>query len=139
MSSKRVLAIDYGSKRIGVAVSDPLGITAQGLPNVDNDAERFENIRKITEEKGVSLIIVGLPRRLDGTLGQSAQEVKKFGDELRKKLAIEVKYWEEWLSTAEAERHLINADRSRKKRKGLRDRIAAQLILQGYLDSKRGD
>jgi len=137
MLEKRKLAIDYGEKRIGIAVSDPLNITAQGLPNIANSPKAFHEIQAVVEEKNVGEIILGLPRRLDGSLGESAIKVKNFGESLKKYVNIPIIYWEEWLSTKEAEKHLISMDKSRKKRKGLIDMVAAQLILQGYLDSKR--
>ena len=135
MTNKRTLAIDYGEKRLGIAISDPLHITAQGLPNVANSPNMFDEIADIVKREDVGEIVIGLPRRLNGSIGQSAENVKNFGERLAKYVNIPIKYWEEWLSTKEAEKHLISLDKSRKKRKGLIDMVAAQLILQGYLDS----
>lgn len=135
MNTRRILALDYGEKRIGAAISDRLCITAQGLPNIQNEPSAFLKIKEIVEREGITEIIVGLPRNLNGTIGESAKKVESFAEELKKHISIPVKFWEEWLSTKEAERHLIFADKSRKKRKDLIDRVAAQLILQGYLDS----
>ncbi len=135
MSLKKILAIDYGEKRIGIALSDALQMTAQGLPNIDNNRYKFDKIKALCENENVAEIIVGIPRRFDGTIGEAAQKIEKFAQQLKKHVNIPVKFWDEWLSTKEAEKHLIHADKSRKKRKGLIDRVAAQLILQGYLDS----
>ena len=133
--SGRILGIDYGEKRIGIAISDPLKLTAQGLPNIMNGPSCFEKIKDIAEEQGVEEIVIGLPRNLNGSLGPSAEKVKAFSDRLRELIEVPVRFWEEWMSTREAERHLIHSDKSRKKRKNLIDKVSAQLILQGYLDS----
>ena len=135
MPTGRILAIDYGEKRIGLAMSDPLNITAQGLPTIANDKNTFSSIKSTVENEKVVEIVLGLPRNLNGSIGESAKTVQGFGEELKKYVNIPINYWDEWLSTCEAEKHLIFADKSRKKRKGLIDKVAAQLILQGYLDS----
>ena len=138
MEQGRILAIDYGEKRIGIAISDPLGITAQSLPTLANNSLKFEEIKKLAETKMVCEIVIGLPRRLNGTIGPAAENVQRFGDELAKHVAIPIVYWDEWFTTSEAEKLLISADKSRQKRKQVIDMVAAQLILQGYLDSKPG-
>jgi len=130
----RKLGIDYGEKHIGVAVSDPLGITAQPV-DVVKDIEGI--LRIIREYQGVSRIIVGLPKTLKGEIGIAAQKVLDFVELLKTKVSIPVETWDERLSTAGVERTLIEAGLSRQKRKKVVDKSAAAFILQGYMDSKR--
>jgi len=133
-SNMRILGLDVGSKRIGVAISDALGITAQGLDNIERGDDAA--LAKVIKEREVKEIVVGLPLNMDGTEGERAQDANKFADEIREKYSLSVKMWDERLSTAFVERAMISGDLSRKKRKKLKDRAAAQAILQGYLDSK---
>lgn len=133
----RVLGIDYGEKRIGVAISDPLGITAQGLPTIvySNVQEVLQKIMAIVSEKGVGVIVVGLPKHMNNSLGESARAVLSFGERLEKYVGIPVKTIDERLSTVRAHRAMLEGNLSRKQRRGRVDMIAAQLILQNYLDS----
>ncbi|MDD5224981.1 MAG: Holliday junction resolvase RuvX [bacterium] len=133
----RVLALDIGEKRMGVSISDELGITAQGLETINRTKldEDIEKIRQIVTGAGITEIVVGLPLNLDGSEGQSAQKATDFAVILRRELGVNVILWDERLSTVAAERSLLEGDLSRRKRKQLRDRVAATLILQGYLDS----
>ncbi len=135
----RVLAIDLGDRRVGLALSDPLGLTAQGLPTLESrgEAKDIEALRALAGEHEVDRIVVGLPRNMDGSEGPRAQKTRAFARRLREALALPVYLWDERLSSAEAERVLIAADVSRSKRKGVVDRMAAQLILQGYLEAGR--
>ena len=133
------MAIDYGERRIGVAISDPLMLTAQGLPNIDNDENKFSKIRKLIQDESVSLIVVGMPKNMDGSMGPIAQRVQAFVGELKKHVDVPIEYWDERFSTLQAQRHLISLDKSRRKRKNLVDRISAQIILQGYLDFLKKD
>jgi putative holliday junction resolvase len=132
----RILAIDYGTKRIGIAISDLLHMSSNGLPNIENNQRKFEEIAKIVQNESVEEVVIGLPRKLNGTIGEAAQAVQQFSEELKKYINVPIVFWDEWMTTAEAEKHLISQDKSRAKRKEIRDRVAAQLILQGYLDSK---
>ncbi len=133
----RILALDVGRKRIGIAVSDPLGITAQGLKvlerkNWDTDLARLQEIARPYE---VQEILVGLPRHMDGRLGEQAEEILALARDLGEALGAKVTTWDERLSTVEAERLLITADLSRARRRRVVDQVAATLILQAYLDS----
>ena len=133
---KRILALDVGTKRIGLAVSDPLGITAQGL-EVLNRRSRQEDLAyllKIAQDYQVQQIVVGLPRHMDGRLGAAAPEIMALAEALGKALGVEVIPWDERLTTAAAERVLIQADMSRRRRRRVVDQLAAVLILQTYLD-----
>lgn len=132
----RIIGIDYGEKRIGIAISDPLGITAQGLPTVErtNIQEDMQKILNIIREKEVGEIVVGLPKHMNNSLGEKAQEVLAFVDLLKKHSNLPVSVIDERLSTVRAQRAMLEGNLSRKKRKDRVDMIAAQLILQDYLD-----
>lgn len=134
----RILSLDVGEKRIGMAVSDILGIIAQQLETLArrNEAYDFKQIRDIVKNKDVSEIVVGFPLNMDGSEGPKAAEINKFIDGLKKECDVPIKIWDERLTTREADRILRAADVSRKKRKKLDDKLAAQLILQSYLDSR---
>ena len=133
----RILALDIGEKRIGVAVSDALNITAQGLDVIarKNTDDTLRRIRVIVKEYDVSKIIVGLPLNMNGTKGPSAKLTEAFADLLRKEIPVQIEMVDERLTTAQGERFLLEADVSRRKRKLVIDRIASQLILQTYMDS----
>jgi len=133
----RILGIDYGSKRLGLSVCDELGITAQGLTTVvRRDMTRdLERIAHYINEYGVEKIVVGYPVRLDGTEGIQCEKVDRFTERLEVRFGLPVIKWDESLSTKEAERILIEADMSRKKRKKVVDKLAASIILQDYLDN----
>jgi len=133
----RILGLDYGEKRIGVAVCDELGITAQGLPTIirktkKHDLEIFANIIR---DYNVEKIVIGYPLRLDGSEGIQCEKVNRFAALLNKIFSLSVIKWPETLSTKEAEEILINSGVSWRKRKQEVDRLAACLILQSYLDS----
>lgn len=134
----RILSLDVGEKRIGMAVSDVLGIIAQQLETLTrtNEESDFKRIRDIVRERDVSEIVVGFPLNMDGTEGPKAAEINKFIEGLKKECSVSIKIWDERLTTREADRILREADVSRKKRKKLDDKLAAQLILQSYLDSR---
>ncbi|MCK9230704.1 MAG: Holliday junction resolvase RuvX [Syntrophales bacterium] len=136
-----LLGIDYGTRRIGVAVSDDLGITAQALCTIERKtiASDLDRIARITEERGVTSIIIGYPVRSDGREGVECERVRRFAGRLAERCGLPVKTWDERFTTREAEELLLQADMSRKKRKKIIDRVAASLILQGYLDSSRRD
>lgn len=131
----RILALDVGQKRIGVAVSDPLGITAQGVGVITrkNIEEDINEVRKYADEYKAGSIVIGMPINMDGTKGDSANKVAEFVDIVSSGLKIPVATYDERLSTKESEKFLISSDVSRKKRKSVIDKIAAQLILESYL------
>jgi len=136
----RILGIDYGEKRIGVAVSDPLGITAQPVTVIEKKPSFEQDIVEINQilerYSSVKEIVVGLPKSMSGELGIQAQKVLEFVEAL-KSLNIKITTWDERLTTVAAERVLISAGLSRQKRKKVIDKSAAALILQNYLDSKQ--
>ncbi len=136
----RILALDVGEKRIGLAVSDPLGITAQGLgvlSRKDREADLAE-LLKVAREYHLKEIVVGLPRHMDGRPGKQAPEIMDLARSLGEALGVPVIPWEERLTSVEAERVLLKADVSRRRRRQVVDMLAAVLILQSYLDHKRG-
>lgn len=135
----RILALDLGEKRIGLASSDELGLTAQGLPTLErkNLKEDLSALRKIIDERKVDEILVGWPLNLNGTESPQTKLVADFLEVLKKKFKLPVKTYDERLSSLMVERSMIEADLSRAKRKNLVDRLSAQVILQGYLDSLR--
>ncbi len=134
----RILALDVGEKNIGVAISDELGLTAQGRPTLKcrTKDEAICAICDIAEENRVTEIVVGMPVKLDGSVGKKAKEVASLLEDLKKRINLPVKAWDERLTSAQAEKVMLKADLSRKKRKRNIDRLAAQLILQSYLDSR---
>jgi len=136
----RIMALDLGDRRIGVAVSDALGWTAQGVGVVERhrDGREIGEIERIVREREVSEIVVGLPRNMDGSIGPRGEICIAFAEMLRGKLQLPVHLWDERLTTAAAERTLLEADVSRKKRRQVVDKLAATLILQHYLDTKAG-
>jgi putative Holliday junction resolvase len=135
----RILALDVGEKRIGLAVSDPLGLTAQGLEVLtrQNPEADLARLVQVARHWGVQQIVLGLPRHLDGRLGTLAPQVLELADSLQKTLGVEVVTWEERLTTMEAERVLLQADLSRRRRRRVVDQLAAVLILQNYLDYRQ--
>lgn len=136
---KRILGLDVGDKTIGVAVSDPLGLTAQGIKTIRRTGIKndLKEMIEIIEEKNITKIVVGLPKNMNNTLGPQGEKVKKFVEKLQSKIDIDVVYQDERLSTVSATRTLIEADVSRKKRKDVVDKLAAIYILQTYLDTIR--
>ena len=136
----RILGLDVGTKTVGVAMSDELGWTAQGLETIRINEERgnfgFDRISELVKQYNVDKIVVGLPKNMNGTIGPRGEACQQFAENLRNLLQLEVVMWDERLSTMAAERLLISADVSRKKRKQVIDKMAAVVILQGFLDSK---
>lgn len=135
----RTLGLDVGRRRIGVAVSDELGLTAQALTVIDNTGgdDVLAAIQALVREYNVGLVVIGLPKRTDGARGPEAEYVREFGQRLAEGLAIPVEYWDERFSTAEAERLLVSAGVRRSRRRQVVDQVAAGIILQTYLDSRR--
>jgi putative Holliday junction resolvase len=132
----RTLGLDVGTKTIGVAVSDEMGWTAQGLSTLARRgrAADLEALRRLAAEWEVERIVIGLPKNMNGTLGPQAALVLEFAEAVKAALGLPVVTWDERLSTVAANRALLEADVSRRKRKAVVDTVAAALILQGYLD-----
>lgn len=134
----RILAMDVGDKRIGMAVSDEMGWIAQGIETLErkNEFEDLEKIQNIIKYYSPEKIVIGLPKNMNGTLGFQSEKVKEFGELLLKSQIFsgEIVYWDERLTTVYAHRIMIDGDMSRKKRKKKVDKIAAVFILQSYLD-----
>jgi putative Holliday junction resolvase len=136
----RILALDLGERRIGIALSDLLGLTAQGLEVIDKKQtpDWLYRLDTLIQEYEVGKIVIGFPRNMDGSIGPKGEASKTVAVNLEERYALPVVLWDERLSTAAAQRSLIKADVSRKKRKQVVDQVAAQWILQGYLDANRG-
>ncbi|WP_062198809.1 Holliday junction resolvase RuvX [Massilibacterium senegalense] len=137
----RILGLDVGTKTIGVAVSDELGWTAQGIETIPRDEEKdflsgLTRIEELVDMYSVEKIVIGLPKNMNGTIGPRAEASKDFAEKVEDKTGIPVVLWDERLTTMAAERVLLEADVSRKKRRKVIDKMAAVMILQGYLDSK---
>ena len=137
----RVMGLDYGSKTVGVAVSDPLGLTAQGIETIWRKDENklrktCARIEELIREYEVGSIVLALPRHMNSDVGDRAEKSLEFGEMLRRRTGLEVIMWDERLTTVEAERTLIESNVRREDRKKYIDKIAAVFILQGYLDSK---
>lgn len=135
----KILGLDVGEKTIGVAVSDALKMTAQGLETLRWDEADYESaiplLEKIIRQYEVSKIVVGLPKNMNGTIGERAEASQNFATFLEQHFSLPVVLWDERLTTIAAERILLEADVSRKKRKKVIDKMAAAMILQGYLDA----
>ena len=137
-ASGRILAIDYGARRMGLAVSDPLGITAQGLETLERKNKRgdFARLERTLRKYEVSEIVLGYPLRMSGEAGAQSQKVSEFAETLRQKFQIPVHLWDERLTSAEANRLLREAEVSTRKRVQAVDRMAAVLILQSFLQAR---
>lgn len=133
-----MLGLDVGARRIGVAVSDLLGITAQGLATIQRRNKRTDlaGLEKVIRENGVSEIVVGLPLRMSGAEGIQAEKMQLFAEELRKRFKLPVHLWDERLTSAQANRLLRETEMSIKRRGEVVDQMAAVLILQGWMDSR---
>jgi putative Holliday junction resolvase len=133
----RILGIDFGDRRIGVAISDELGLTAQprGVLLVEKDGGHLDEMARLCREQGVERVVVGLPRNMDGSLGPRARLTLEFVKVLAARLQLPVETWDERLTTRQAERALWDRGLTHKRRKARRDVVSAQLILQGYLDA----
>lgn len=138
--SMRIMGLDYGSKTVGVAISDPLGITAQGIETICRKDENklrktCARIEALIEEYGVERIVLGLPKHMNNDIGDRAEHSIEFGKMLSRRTGLEVVMWDERLTTVEANRTLMEASVRRENRKQYLDQLAAVFILQGYLDS----
>ncbi|MCL1694968.1 MULTISPECIES: Holliday junction resolvase RuvX [unclassified Lysinibacillus] len=136
----RIMGLDVGSKTVGVAVSDALGWTAQGIETVKIDEANgefgIERIAELVKEYSITEFVVGYPKNMNNTVGPRGEASENYKKLLEETFSLPVKLWDERLTTMAAERMLIDADVSRKKRKQVIDKMAAVMILQGYLDSK---
>ncbi|MCR5545311.1 MAG: Holliday junction resolvase RuvX [Lachnospiraceae bacterium] len=141
MSEGRVLGLDFGSKTVGVAVSDPLFLTAQGVEIIRREKESklrktYARIRELIDEYEITSIVLGYPKNLNGTEGDRCEKTTAFKEELEKKFNLPVILWDERLTTVSADNIMMESGIRREHRKEYVDEIAAMLILQGYLDSK---
>lgn len=136
----RIMGLDVGSKTVGVAISDALGWTAQGIEtiSIDEEAGEFgiERIKELVTNYSVTQFVVGYPKNMNNTIGPRGEASEQYKTLLEETFQLPVILWDERLTTMAAERMLIEADVSRKKRKKVIDKMAAVMILQGYLDSK---
>lgn len=136
----RLMGLDVGDKRIGVAISDPLGITAQGISTVirqEGSSRDIDEIKRLINEYQVEKIVIGLPKNMNNTIGSRGEKVMEYARTIEKKCSRPVVFFDERLTTVAAEKMLIEADVSRKKRKGVVDKIAAVYILQSYMENQR--
>lgn len=133
----RIMGLDFGSKTIGVAVSDALLWTAQGVKTIRRSKKEIEELRELIQEYEISEIVIGYPRNMNGTLGPRCEMTDEFATLLRQEFGLPVVLWDERLSTVAAQRTLLEADVSRSKRKQVIDKMAAVFILQGYLDRRQ--
>jgi putative Holliday junction resolvase len=134
----RVLGLDVGARRIGIAVSDALGLTAQGLPTLERRNRRYDQseLRKVVQEYEISEIVVGNPLRMSGQTGAQAEKMAAFAEQIKQELSLPVHLWDERLSTAEAHRLLDQTGIRDARRKQVIDKVAAVLILQSFLDAR---
>ncbi|NLY44724.1 MAG: Holliday junction resolvase RuvX [Tissierella sp.] len=134
---ERILGLDVGDKTIGVAVSDPLGFTAQGITTIKRESNKkdYEAIENLINEYSVGRVVVGLPKNMNNTIGPQGEKVIKFAEKIKNKFKIDLIYIDERMTTMSAERILIEGDVRRENRKKYIDKVAATYILQTYLDS----
>lgn len=140
----RIMGLDYGSKTVGIAVSDPLGITAQGVETICRKEENklrktCARIEELVQEYGVERLVLGLPKHMNGDIGERAEQTIKFAEMIGRRTGLAVEMWDERLTSVSAEKILIENRVRREDRKKYIDKIAAVFILQSYLDSLRND
>ena len=130
------MSLDVGSRTIGIACSDALLMTAQGIETIRRTSleKDFNRLQELIAEYEVHELVVGMPKNMNGTKGERAEKTEEFVEKMKEVIDLPVSYWDERLSTVMAERQLIAADVSRKKRKSVIDKMAAVVILQGYVD-----
>lgn len=136
----RIMGLDFGSKTVGVAVSDPLGITAQGVEIVRREEENklrrtLARLEELIREYQVEKIVVGYPKHMNGSIGERAEKSEDFAKKIEKRTGLPVVLWDERLTTVAADKAMMEAGIRRENRKNYVDKIAAVFILQGYLDS----
>ena len=134
----RILAIDFGARRIGLAVTDELGLTAQGLPTLHRTNKRndFDQLRRTIKQYAVGEIVLGLPLRMSGEVGIQAEKVEAFAEELRARFKLPVHLFDERLTSVEANRVLDETEMGNRRRKEVVDQLAAVLILQAFMESR---
>lgn len=139
MTDTRYLALDVGTKRIGIAISVPILMTARPLVTIQRKPEKksIEEIKKICNEYNISIIIIGLPKNMNGTLGPQAQDVQSYASLIEENIPVKIEFEDERLSSFEAERILIEQNKKPSKNKHLIDMAAASIVLQQYLDRRR--
>lgn len=132
----RILGLDVGDRTIGIAISDPLGFTAQGVDTIRRKNIEYDinEVRKYCAQYDCKTIVVGLPKNMNGSVGPQGEKVLLFCEELKKAVACDIQMWDERLTTVAANRAMLEADISRSKRKQIVDKVASTYILQGYLD-----
>lgn len=132
----RILGLDIGQRTIGVAISDPLGFTAQGITTIrrKNKSEDINELKKICQEYSVEKIVIGLPKNMNNSIGFAGEKILEFSEIIKNEVCNEIEMWDERLTTVAAHRAMLEVDMSRAKRKKIVDKIAATYILQGYLD-----
>jgi putative Holliday junction resolvase len=135
----KAIGLDYGERRIGVAAGDPLGLTAQPLVVIERTSVAADTARiaDIVRRRGADTVVVGLPLQMDGSMGPQARRVRRFALRLGREIGLPVVLWDERLSTVEAERSLLAAGERRSDRRGVRDSVAAAVVLQSYLEAQR--
>jgi putative Holliday junction resolvase len=135
-SAGRILGLDYGNRRIGMAVSDPLGLTAQPLPPIFREGDRKDvaEIGRRAAELGATAVVLGLPLLMNGDEGPAAARARDFGNRIEEELALPVTMWDERMTTVQSERHLVQSGVRRERRKELRDSLSAMFLLQSVLD-----
>lgn len=136
MENKRFLGVDHGDARIGLALSDELGMLAHPLETLPAQEKPLDRIAAVVRDRGVATVVVGMPRNMDGSYGPAAEKVKAFIAELREKVACPVVSWDERMTTLSAERALREAGRKAKNQRSVIDQAAAQIILQSWMDSQ---
>jgi putative Holliday junction resolvase len=134
----RLLGVDHGNSRIGLSISDELAYFAHPYRTLPSDPQVFQEIRRVVESEKITAIVIGLPKNMDGTLGPSAAKAKAFAGELALVIpALKIIFWDERLTTVEAQRALHTAGKNARQSKKMIDQVAAQILLQSYLDSLR--
>ncbi len=137
METKRILGIDPGDVRMGLAISDELGMLAHPLETVQvSKADGVDRVAEIVAEKGVTVVVVGMPRNMDGSFGPAAEKAKVLIEKLKAKLPCRVVPWDERLTTVSAQKQLQAAGRNAKQQRGIIDQAAAQILLQSWLDAQ---
>lgn len=133
----RVLALDHGTKRVGLAISDEMGMIAQPLTFLPAEpiGELLERLKKVVSEKNVELILVGIPRNMDGSYGPAAEKARKFVEQLKAAFTVQIRTWDERLTSVQANKAMIQGGLRREERKLKADQTAAAILLQSYLDS----
>ena len=138
MTGGKVLGLDWGTKRIGIAISDRAGKVALGRPSREREdlGSDLDYLEELVKAEGVKQVVIGMPLHMNGDVGQSAEKVREFKRNLEDRLSVPVDTFDERLTSSEAERVMVKSDLRREERKEKRDRVAATLILQRYLDSQ---